>query len=164
MRWILVRSVVGPAALLVAYYLRPDTFAVRLGLIVRVVLLAALLAGVLIAGVQAIGHSAYPWLRAAELLALVVTLLVVSFATVYVVMSERSPRAFSEVMNRTGALYFTMTNLATVGYGDIHARTDPARIVVMAQMVFNVAVVGAAVKLIVSVTRRRVGGGDGGRV
>jgi hypothetical protein len=59
-------------------------------------------------------------------------------------------------MNRTGALYFTMTTLATVGFGDIYARTDASRIVVMIQMVFNVAVIGASAKLILGAARRGV--------
>lgn len=159
-RWILVRAVVGPIALVAAYYLRPGADGTPLTIVAQAALTALIVVGALVGGVMAITRSPYPRLRAAEVGALVVTLMVVSFATVYVTMSERSPRAFSEEMNRTGALYFTMTTLATVGYGDIHARTDPARIVVMAQMVFNVVVIGAALKLIAGTARRRVGGSE----
>ena len=90
-----------------------------------------------------------------EALALTVTLMVVGFASFYIQVSKHDPTAFNEVLNRTGALYFTMTTLATIGYGDIHARTDGARIAVMVQMLFNVVVIGASVKLILHTARRR---------
>ena len=38
------------------------------------------------------------------------------------------------------SLYFTLTTLATVGFGDIAAKTSGARVAVMVQMVFDVAV------------------------
>ena len=66
----------------------------------------------------------------------------VAFAVFYLNLSARDPDAFSEPLGRTAALYFTMTTLTTVGYGDITARTDAARIAVMVQFLFNVAVIG----------------------
>jgi voltage-gated potassium channel Kch len=122
--------------------------------VLRLVLTGLVIAGVTAWQVVAIIRSPLPRLRAVEALALTLSWLVLSFATVYVEMSVHDAKQFSEVMNRTGALYFTVTTLATVGYGDITPRTDAARIVVMIQMVFNVAVIGASAKLILGAARR----------
>ena len=53
-----------------------------------------------------------------------------------------------------GALYFTVVTLATIGYGDIAARTDVARTVVMIQVVVNIVILGSAVKVIAELARR----------
>ena len=47
-----------------------------------------------------------------------------------------------------------MTTLTTIGYGDIVAVTDTARVAVMVQMLFNVAVIGTTARLIVGTVRR----------
>jgi voltage-gated potassium channel Kch len=70
-------------------------------------------------------------------------------------LSARDPGAFNESLDKIAALYFTMTTVATVGYGDIFARTAGARIAVMLQMVFNVVVIGVAVRLIAATARSR---------
>ena len=78
----------------------------------------------------------------------------VAFAVVYLNLSARDPRPSPSPSERTAALYFTMTTLTTVGYGDIAARTDAARIAVMVQFLFNVAVIGTTARLIVGTVRR----------
>lgn len=62
---------------------------------------------------------------------------------------------FEGIATRVDALYFTLTTLTTVGYGDINAIGQTARVVVMLQMVFNVVVIAAAVRLLLIATRRR---------
>ena len=96
-------------------------------------------------------------IRAIDALAVSVTTMVVAFAVLYLNQSARDPAAFTEHLGRTDALYFTMTTLTTIGYGDIAALTGTARVAVMVQMLFNVAVIGTSARLIVS-TARRSGG------
>jgi hypothetical protein len=48
---------------------------------------------------------------------------------------------------RTDSLYFTMTVFATVGFGDISATSEVARIAVMAQMILDLLVLGLLVKV-----------------
>ncbi|MGH3329565.1 MAG: ion channel [Streptomycetales bacterium] len=66
------------------------------------------------------------------------------FAAVYVVLS-RIPGEFEGLHTRTDALYFTVTVLATIGFGDVHAVGQVARAVVMLQIVFDLVFVAAAV-------------------
>jgi voltage-gated potassium channel len=60
---------------------------------------------------------------------------------------------FVGLHTKTDALYFALTTLTTVGYGDIHAAGQLARGVVMAQLVFNVVVITTAA----SVLSRQIG-------
>ena len=57
-------------------------------------------------------------------------------------------------LTKVGALYFTMTILATVGFGDIVAVSDSARIVVMVQMVVGLTLVTALARVLMETTRR----------
>ena len=50
-------------------------------------------------------------------------------------MAALSAGNFSQPLNHTDALYFTVTVFATVGFGDITATTEAARLVVTGQMI-----------------------------
>lgn len=65
------------------------------------------------------------------------------------------PGEFEGLVTRVDALYFTLTTLTTVGFGDVHATGQTARVVVTVQLVFNVVVIAAAVRVLVSAVRRR---------
>ncbi|MDE3722574.1 potassium channel family protein [Nocardiopsis sp. N85] len=69
------------------------------------------------------------------------------------------PGEFVGLETRTDALYFALTTPATVGYGDIHAQGQWARGLFIAQMIFNVAVIAGAARLVASRLRAR-GHGD----
>ena len=73
-------------------------------------------------------------------------------------MSVSNPAAFGVILNRTGALYFTVTVFSTVGFGDITPKTDPARIVAMVQMLSDLAVLAVVVRLILGAATRGMGG------
>jgi Ion channel len=75
------------------------------------------------------------------------------FASTYVVRA-RFPPPTSEPLTRTGALYFTVTVFATVGFGDITDKTEAARLVVTGQMIVALVAVGLAVKVIVGAVKR----------
>ena len=117
----IIQIVVVVAVLLTAYLLVPvhgDTAAVS------AVAWAAILAVVTVVAVfvhqtRRITHSAYPLLAGAEALIIVLAIFLIGFAFVYLVMSTSAPDTFSEPLNRTGALYFAITVLSTVGFGDI---------------------------------------------
>jgi hypothetical protein len=49
------------------------------------------------------------------------------FATTYFVMADTTVSGFTESLTRTDALYFLVTTLATVGYGDIAAKSENVR-------------------------------------
>ena len=77
------------------------------------------------------------------------------FALAFYVVEEHSPSQFDGLSTRTDALYFTLSTLTTVGFGDIHAHGQLARVMVMFQLIFNAIFVGAAVSTIVGTVRNR---------
>lgn len=126
----------------------------------RSIVIAGMIGGVIVLLVVAmqiwgVARADYPLLRAFEGLALVVPLVILLFAVTYLTLSASNASAFTEQLGHTGALYFAITTSATVGFGDIAARSDAARIAVMVQMVATVAVLGVIVKAILGSARRR---------
>jgi len=65
---------------------------------------------------------------------------------------------FTDLHDRTDALYFNVSTLATVGFGDVHPVGQLARAAVTLQIVFNLVFLGAAVSMITSAFRRRAQG------
>jgi putative Mn2+ efflux pump MntP len=61
---------------------------------------------------------------------------------------------FNQPLTRTDALYFTVTVFATVGFGDIVATTQGARLVVMGQMVAGIVIIGLGARIIVDAVKR----------
>lgn len=141
------------SALLVAYFAAPigqDGDAVGLVLLgIGLTLFAVLV----VYQVIRIVNSPAPQLRAAEALGTVVPLVIVVFATVYVAMSAADPTAFSEPITKINGLYFTVTVLATVGFGDITGTNETARIAVTVQMLVDLLIIGVLVKVIVGASR-----------
>lgn len=167
MTWTVLR-VVGTVALLVtAYYLLPlDHGSLAAALATLLTGLAGFV--VLVAGqVRSILRSPHPGLRAVEALATCVPFFLLLFAGAYVALAALSPGSFEDHLSHTDGLYFTVTVFTTVGFGDITARSQAARLLVTVQMITNLIVLGLAVKTILAAVRhgldRRTSPPDGPR-
>ena len=116
----------------------------------------AVLIGLVTFQVRSIIASPFPALRALEALAISVPFFVLLFASTYVVMATISASSFSQPMTRSNALYFTVTVFATVGFGDVTPTTKAARLVVTAQMIVDLIILGLGARVILgAVTRGR---------
>ena len=93
-------------------------------------------------------------LDAFEALVQLMTILMTGFAAVYYGMNHAHDQ-FRGIDTRIDALYFTVTTLSTVGYGDITAVSQTARVAVTVQMVFDLAFLGIAVRVLSATARRR---------
>jgi voltage-gated potassium channel len=152
----LLRAAGSTIALMVIYYLLPLNHSARWLAITMLVIGLVALIGLVAFQVRSIIASPYPGLRALEALATSVPLFLLLFASTYVVMATLSASSFSQPMTRTNALYFTVTVFATVGFGDITARTEAARLVVTGQMITDLIILGLGARVIVgAVTRGR---------
>ena len=67
------------------------------------------------------------------------------FATMYYMLATAHPGQIAGLRTRTDALYFTLSILSTVGFGDVHAAGQAARAMVSLQIGFDVLVVSLAV-------------------
>jgi voltage-gated potassium channel len=149
-----LRSVLAATVLVVLYYVLPldrpwdsDT-AVRLliGLLVFV--------GVMVWQIRTIAGARYPGLRAGEALGLVIPIFLLLFASTYFVMERASAASFTQPLTRTDALYFTVTVFSTVGFGDITAKSEAARVVLIVQMLADLVVLGAGVRVLLGAVQR----------
>lgn len=119
-------------------------------------LLLGLAAVVALIGLQIsrIVQSTHPELRAIEALAATIPLFILVFASGYYALSVADPGNFTDSLTRIDSLYFTVTVLATVGFGDIAADSQLARVLVTVQMLANIALIAVGVKLLVGAARR----------
>ncbi|MFR9779832.1 potassium channel family protein, partial [Micromonospora sp. MS34] len=159
------RAAAAIALLLVAYFavpMEPDPNGLRLalrslGTLVLVLVVAFLVTGQVrrqLAVEQPTGDAEIrALLRLA--VALIAGLLVFALAD-YVVANSR-PGEFSGLRTRIDALYFALTTLTTVGYGDVHAQGQIARVVVCAQMVFSIGVIATGASIVVRQMTQRPG-------
>ena len=161
----LVRSLVTTSVLVALCYLLPLNHIKS----VRLMLMAGLLLLFAFSGWQlrAVTRARYPAVRAVEAMATTVPWFLLLFASAYFIMAGASPANFStHSLTRTDALYFTVTVFATVGFGDITAVTQFARLVVTAQMMLDLLVLGLGVRVFVGAVqfaRRQAGPGQTAR-
>jgi hypothetical protein len=144
----LLRAVLTWVVLLVVYYLLPLEERSGLGIVLNLVAGVAVLVLVLAVNVWHIFKSDYPGLRALDATAVAVPLLLVIFASIYVQIATDQPAAFSEQISRSDALYFTVTVLSTVGFGDITPSSTPARMATMVQMLGDLVLFAIFAKVI----------------
>jgi hypothetical protein len=144
----LFRALATSAVLVTVYYLLPLDNISSAG---SVVLLAAGLAGtalIVVWEVHAIVRADFPLIQGVEALALTVPLFLLLFSAFYFEIAHANPSSFSEPLTRTDALYFTVTTFATVGYGDITAKSEGTRVVVIIQMLADLVVLGLGVRVL----------------
>ncbi|WP_201308874.1 potassium channel family protein [Puerhibacterium puerhi] len=88
--------------------------------------------------------------RRIERLLTALYVLVLAAALVYYAVATLWPGQFVGLRTRTDALYFAVTVVSTVGFGDIHAAGTGARLVVTVHMLFDLIYLGTAVRLLSS--------------
>jgi voltage-gated potassium channel len=147
----LLRSVAIVVFLMTWYYLAPLDHFGWLSLGVALLIGVAVVAFVAFYEVRAVLRSPYPAIRAVEALAAIVFFFLVLFSIVYYVLERDSSTAFNVAsLTRTDALYFTVTTFSTVGYGDIAAASQTARLVVVVQIVLDLILLGLGLRVLVS--------------
>jgi hypothetical protein len=157
-RWLIFRAVLRglliTTVLVVLYYLLPLDQPWDTGTAVRLLIGLLVFAGLTVWQVKAITNSRYPGLRAAEALGFIIPFYLLLFASTYFVMERASAANFTQPLTRTDALYFSVTVFATVGFGDITAKSETARVVLIVQMLADLALLGAGARVLLGAVRR----------
>jgi hypothetical protein len=149
----LLRGLLTAAVLVVLYYLVPDkTWNGDVAL--RVLAGLLVFAGITTWQVRIIAGSRYPALKAAEALGLIFPLYLLVFASTYYVMERASAASFTQHLTKTDALYFTVTVFSTVGFGDITPKSEAARLVLIVQLLGDIAILGAGARILLGAVRR----------
>ena len=86
---------------------------------------------------------------------MLLVLLVMASSLTFFLLNQTAPDQITGLETRTDALYFTLSTMTTVGFGDIHAEGQLARALVCVLLVFNVVVVASLIRLYT--TRDRAG-------
>jgi len=97
---------------------------------------------------------------------MVIPFFLLLFASLYLSLAATFAGSFSERLDHTGSLYFTVTVFATVGFGDITPKTGGMQMLVTVQMLLNLAVLGLVIRILTSAAKREVdrrGRGEGGQ-
>jgi voltage-gated potassium channel len=144
------------AALLVIYYLLPVRWEEGQSDLPWLLLDVTLFGAVVGVQLPLIARARYPGLRAIEAMALSIMLFLILFARLYLSADAGDHAAFSQSLDQTTALYFTITVFATVGFGDIVAQTQATRLLVSVQMLLNLVVLGLVVRLLLIAGQRGV--------
>jgi voltage-gated potassium channel len=156
-----VWAVVGRCALivaaLVALYALLPFYGDRwwIGTIVGLVAIAALVP-LTFRRVRSVLKSDRPVVEAIEALVVLLVMLVLGFSATYLTL-DRAGGQFHGLDSRVDAVYFTVVTLGTVGFGDITATGQLARVVVVVQIAFDFLLIALAARLLVGAARRRVG-------
>jgi hypothetical protein len=156
------RAVVGRTALMSAlvigaFYLVPvEPGVTGTQLVLRTV--GTVIVGIVVAWLivlQVRHHLADP--EQSSLLGLLVALTggLAFFALADYITAVSDPGQFVELETKTDALYFALTTLTTVGYGDVHAAGQVARGVVIVQLIFNVVFIATGVSVLTGGIRAR---------
>lgn len=130
--------------LLVAYFSFPLRLDSAAGTVVSLLLTTLGLGLVTLIMVTELRHLRHGTAgRSAKILALLIVLLVMMFSLAFFLLNRVDPDQVAGLDTRTDALYFTLSTMATVGYGDVHAEGQLARAMVCALIAFNVVVVAS---------------------
>lgn len=138
---------------LVLFFAVPVRGGAPAGALVRDALIAlvgmALVAWVVVRQVRGAGRHELSPLQ----LLMLVELVACIFSLAYYSLAVHDQGQFVGIHTRLDALYFTLTTMTTVGYGDIHAAAQLARALVCVHLAFNLVFLGLLARLL----RHRLG-------
>jgi hypothetical protein len=148
-----IRTSVCVGLLLVVYAVFPVEPLASTETVTRLLVALGVLALVVALQFQAIKSANYPQLRAIEAVVIALTVFIALFALLYVGLAQANPANFTKPLNRVSAFYFTVTMLSTVGFGDITADSDLARLVVTVQMLLDLTLLAVIVRVFFSAAK-----------
>jgi uncharacterized membrane protein YqjE len=123
----------------------------ELGKVLALVLVVGAAASLIPMSIRQAGlvlRSPDPLFDAVRCIVSAVMLLVVAFSAAYYVLGTGYDGEIQGIDTKLDSLYFTVTILATVGFGDITATGQVARGLVTVQMVVNLAVLAVALRVV----------------
>ena len=150
-----LRILVLTVVLCLAFSLAPLELRDTSNILPRLVTSILILVVVVTLQIWMVARSPYPMIRAVESLSLSVPLVIFVFASTYFAMSQANTESFNHVLTRTDSVYFTVTVFATVGFGDLVATSEAARVAVMVQMLVDLVFIGVVARVLLSTVRQR---------
>ena len=106
--------------------------------------------------IRSISNSHAPIIRAVRALVTALWVFVLVFAITYISVSRQHPGSFSEPLDKISALYFAVTVVATVGFGDIVPLTNLARVITTGQMLLDLIFIATAGRVLLATATHRL--------
>jgi hypothetical protein len=103
---------------------------------------------------RAITLSPHPYVTGGEALVEVLAVFIAVFAMIHLAIADATSGAYTEPLDRVAAVYFSVTVLTTVGFGDIAPVSSGARIATTIQMIVDLFLLAVAARVILGVARR----------
>jgi voltage-gated potassium channel len=148
-----LRTTVTLAVVVAVYFLVPMDRPMSTATAVELVLGCLVLFAVIVWQIRQIIRSEHPGIRAVEGLAFSVPVFILWFATTYYLMDHANAATFAQPLTRIDSMYFSATVFTTVGFGDITAKGQGARVLVTIQMMLDLVVIGLVVRLVVNAVK-----------
>jgi voltage-gated potassium channel len=162
-RRLFLRALFGPTlstgVLFVLYFGLPLNRAFTVQTVVLLIIGLLVFAGLIAVQTRAISRSRYPRVTAITAMAFSIPLFVLLFATAYFLLEHSDQTAFTQPMTRLDSLYFTVTVLSTVGFGDIAAHSELARGITTVQMIADLVLIGLVVRVFLGAVQTGLSGG-----
>jgi voltage-gated potassium channel len=155
------RTVIAVVLILGIYFILPVGTGKDLSssaVIIRGVVALGLFGFALAMRFRRIQTAELPEVRAVEGAVTALFIFLVLVAMVHLSVSATWPGSYSEQLTSGSALYFTTTVFATVGFGDIVAVSERARMVVTGQMIIDLAVLALIVRVLFTAAKSRLEG------
>ena len=150
----MLRALATAVLMVVGYYTLPLGSLSEVSVAAELSVGVVLLVGVIFWQVGAIERATYPAIRATQALAVTTPLFLLLFAASYFILSADDAGMFTEALSRSDALYLTVTIFATVGFGDISAQTESARLFVTTQMLLDLVILGLGLQVFLGAVKR----------
>ncbi len=148
-----LRTTVTLAVVVAVYFLVPMDRPMDAATVVELVLGSLVLFAVIVWQIRQIFRSEHPGIRAVVGLAFTLPVFILLFATTYYLLEHAHSATFTLPLTRIDSMYFSATVFTTVGFGDITANGQGARVLVTIQMMLDLVVVGLVVRLVVNAVK-----------
>jgi hypothetical protein len=151
---VVVRATIIVVVILALYFLLPTTRPLdQWGEAAWLLIGGLVLSAVLVWQLRRVFRSVLPEAVALEVLVIVYVLFHTAMASAHLINDVANPGSYTEPLDHVGALYFTAAIGTTVGFGDISAVSNPARLLTTVHMVAGLAFIGFAAKLVVAAAK-----------
>ena len=155
--WAVIRVAIGLLCVAIIMSFAPDQpTKSAIYSIVMVIILIAVYGVYFWYQLRGVRRARYPTLRAIEALILIAAMFLAVFSIAYLLMSRANAGAFTEPLTGFSSYYFSLTVLATVGFGDITPVTTSARAVTMLQMALDLVFVAILLRVVMGTAKKAV--------
>lgn len=158
-QWGLVGETVGVAVgLLLGYSLLPLSGRHRWLGVALGAALALSIVPIVVRRARRVLRAERPIAEAVAALVVTATLALVFSAGTYYAIAKGNPGSFDGLGTKIDGMYFAVTVMSSVGFGDIVATSQGARLATTIHIVFTLVLVGAAFRLIVWAVKQNLSG------